>query len=259
MYYNTYKTHAMATHHGGSGQPLDRDNDMTLEGQPIVDTDVEVQQDFHPKDIAPYEDVEHTNPTRLTVITKELDELHQRIQAEEGQPNESLHHIEQEVQHLSISLNSSTHTEPLGEVLKHYMNTLSLAQKQTNFTNSLLQDISIFTGHNTTLLKDWLVDIETAADLTTESRTKLAQAKSKGLILHFNHRSHHISGKFWEDIKDLLQLKICNSDIHTSICHFMEIQEKEKESLTAYFHHFKEKKLRDIILSNNTVTIGIFH
>ena len=36
-------------------------------------------------------------------------------------------------------------------------------------------------GHDTTLLEDWLVDIETAADLTMESRTKLAQAKSKGL------------------------------------------------------------------------------
>ena len=25
-YYNTYKTHTMATHHGGTGQPLDRDD-----------------------------------------------------------------------------------------------------------------------------------------------------------------------------------------------------------------------------------------
>ena len=31
-------------------------------------------------------------------------------------------------------------------------------------------------GHDTTLLEDWLVDIETAADLMMESRTKLAQA-----------------------------------------------------------------------------------
>ena len=29
-------------------------------------------------------------------------------------------------------------------------------------------------------LGDWLVDIETTADLSDESRTKLAQAKSKG-------------------------------------------------------------------------------
>ena len=34
-YCNTYKTHAMATHNGGSGQPLDRDTDMTRGEQPI--------------------------------------------------------------------------------------------------------------------------------------------------------------------------------------------------------------------------------
>ena len=81
---------------------------------------------------------------------------------------------------MSISPNLPTHTEPIGEVLKHYTNTLCSVQKQTNYTNSLLQAISIFTGHDTTLLKDWLVDIETVADLTSESRTKCAQAKSKG-------------------------------------------------------------------------------
>ena len=74
---------------------------------------------------------------------------------------------------------------------------------KTNFTNSLLQDISIFTGHDTTLLEDWLVDIETAADLTSESRTKLAQAKSKGLS-HTLITEAITSGKSWEDIKDLL-------------------------------------------------------
>ena len=41
-----------------------------------------------------------------------------------------------------------------------------------------------------------------------------------------------MSGHSWDDIKDLLQLKICNSDIHTFISCFMEIEQKEKESLT---------------------------
>ena len=135
--------------------PFARDTDMTREEHPLVGTDVEAQQDFHPKDTAHFEDVQHTNPTRLTVITRKLDNLHQRIQAEEGQSTESLYHIEQELQQLSISLNSPTHTEPLGKLLKHYMNTLCLVQKQTHFTNSLLQDIYIFTGHDTTLLVDY--------------------------------------------------------------------------------------------------------
>ena len=56
-------------------------------------------------------------------------------------------------------------------------------------------------GHNTTLLEDWLVDIETAANLTMESRTKLAQAKSKGLT-HTLISEAITSGKSWEDIKD---------------------------------------------------------
>ena len=124
------KTHAIAICHGGSGQTLDRDTDMTREEQIIVDTDV--QQDFHHEDAAPFEDIESTNPTRLTFINRELDDLHQRIQAEEGQPTEPLLHIEQELQHLSISLNSPTHTESHGEVLKHYMNTLCSMQKQTS-------------------------------------------------------------------------------------------------------------------------------
>ena len=36
-------------------------------------------------------------------------------------------------------------------------------------------------GNDATQLEDWLVDIETTADLSAESRTKLVQAKSKGL------------------------------------------------------------------------------
>ena len=111
--------------------------------------------------------------------------------------------IEGEFQRLSISLNPPPPTEPLGEVIKHYVNTLCSAQKQTNLTNSLLQDIHVFNGHDTTHLEDWLVDIETAADLTTESRTKLAQAKSKGLTCTLITEAI-MSGNSWNDIKDLL-------------------------------------------------------
>ena len=88
----------MATYHGGSGQPCDRVTNMTREEQPVVDTNIEVLQDFNPEDTDHFEDIEHNTPARLTVITRELDDLHQRIQAEEGQPTESLHCIEQELQ-----------------------------------------------------------------------------------------------------------------------------------------------------------------
>ena len=89
-----------------------------------------------------------------------------------------------------------------------------------------------------------------------ESITKLAQAKSKGLT-HTLITEAITSGKSWEDIKDLLLLKTCNSDIYTSICHFMEIQQKEKDSLTVYIHHFKREAKR-CNFTNNTATIRIF-
>ena len=54
-----------------------------------------------------------------------------------------------------------------------------------------------------TQLEDWLVDIKTTANLTDESRTKLAQAKSKGLT-HTLITEALTLGKCWEEIKDLL-------------------------------------------------------
>ena len=102
------------------------------------------------------------------------------------------------------------------------METLCSAQKQITFANTLIQYIPIFNRSNSTQLEDWLVDIETAANLTDECRTKLAQAKSKGLT-HTLVTEALTSGKCWEEIKDLLHLKICNSDIHTSVSHFMDI------------------------------------
>ena len=119
------------------------------------------------------------------------------------QPLEALIYIEWELQRLSISLNPPAPTKPLQEVIRHYTNTLCSVQKQTNLTNSLLQDIAVLNGHNTTQLEDWLVDLETTADLTAESRTKLAQAKSKGLA-HTLITEAITSGTSWDNIKDLL-------------------------------------------------------
>ena len=118
------------------------------------------------------------------------------------------------------------------------------------------QDISIFNGHDATQLEGWLVNIETAADLTAESKTKLAQAKSKGLT-HTLTTEAITSGQSWDNIEDLLQLNICNSDMHTSISHVMEIQQKEKESLTSYIHHFKREAKR-CNFTNSTATIRNF-
>ena len=58
------------------------------------------------------------------------------------------------------------------------------------------------------------MDIETAVDLTSESQAKLAKAKSRGLT-HTLVMEVINSDKSWEEIKDLLWLKLCNTNIHT--------------------------------------------
>ena len=128
---------------------------------------------------------------------------------------------------------------------------------ETNQPDKLLaiRYIGIY-GPDVTQLEDWLVDIETTADLTAESQTKLAQAKSKGLRNTLITEAI-TSGKSWNDIKDVLQLKICNSNIHTSISHFMETQQKDKESLAMCIHCFKREAKR-FNFTNNAVTIRIY-
>ena len=164
----------MATHHGGAGKPLGRD--ATLHGK-----DTDIPNDYHHEGMDNFENAEQENHTNLATLTQQLDDLCNRFQAGEGQPTEVLHCIECELQRLSIALHPSALLEPLDDVLQQYTKTLCSAQKQTTFANTLIQDIPTFNGSNSTQLEDWLMDIETTANLTYESRTKLAQAKSKVL------------------------------------------------------------------------------
>ena len=99
--------------------------------------------------------MEQENHTTLANLTWELDDLCHRVQAGEGQPTEALHHIECKLQRLSIVLCPSGPPEALNDVLQQYTETLCSAQKQTNFMNMLIQDIPIFTGNDSTQLKDW--------------------------------------------------------------------------------------------------------
>ena len=113
-------------------------------------------------------------------------------------------------------------TEPFREVISQYMNTLCTTQKQTYLTNSLLQDIAIFNEHNSA---------------NNESQAKLAKAKSRG-ITHTLVMEAINSEKTWDEIKDLLRLKLCNANIYTYASCFMDIQQQE-ESLAAYLFQFK--------------------
>ena len=113
-------------------------------------------------------------------------------------------------------LHPSAPPEPLNDILQQNTETLCSAQKQTTFVKTLIQDIPTFSGSNSTQLEDWLVDIETTADLTDESRTKSAQAKSRELTCTLITEAL-TSGK------GSTLLKTLQLDIHTSVSCFMEI------------------------------------
>ena len=175
-YCTTYKTHTMTTHHRGVGQ-AGRDRDLN----------------YHVEYARKIDDNESTNSSEtfiafrgseadLHILMREIHSLGQYIEAREGQPVEGLDHIdhlEQELWTLSMQPTSTpTPIEPFGEVVCQYTDTLCTGQKQTHLLNSLLQDIAIFNGHDSTKLEEWLTDTETAVDLTSESQTKLAKTKS---------------------------------------------------------------------------------
>ena len=95
---------------------------------------------------------------------------------------EAISHLECKLNKLTLTLHPSALLGPLDEVLQQCTETLCTTQKKTSFVNTLLQDITIFNGNDSSQIEYWLIDIKTASELTSESRTKLAQAKSKGLI-----------------------------------------------------------------------------
>ena len=119
-----------------------------------------------------------------------------------------------------------------------------------------MQNITLFNENVSTKLEDWFLDIETAVDLTSKSRARLTKAKSQSLMCTLVTEAIS-SNKSWDEIKDLLRLKLCNADIHTYTPWFMEIQQHEKESLSAYIHQFRTVAKR-CNFTNDVATIRIF-
>ena len=159
--------------------------------------------------------------------------LRQTIEDRDNDPRDAIHQLEQKLNQLTLTLCPTS--EPIEEVLDKYTDTLCNVQKKTSLESSLLQDIPTLNGQDSSQLEDWLTDIDMASELTGESRTKSAQAKSRALVRTLISEAL-TSQKPWEEIKDSLHLKISNADIHTSISYFMDIQQSDKESLAAYAH-----------------------
>ena len=99
-----------------------------------------------------------------------MEQLRQTIEDKDNDPRDAIHQLEQKLNHLTITL--CPPSGPIEEVLDRYTDTLCNAQKKTSLESSLLQDIPTLNGQDSSQLEDWLTDIETASELTGDSRTK---------------------------------------------------------------------------------------
>ena len=72
-----------------------------------------------------------------------------------------------------------------------------------------------------------------------------------------SHPQGPSSRKCWDEIKGILRLKLWNANIHLYTSHFMELQQKDNETLAAYVHCFKTVAWR-CTFHIDTVAICIF-
>ena len=100
------------------------------------------------------------------------------------------------------------------------------------------------------------MDIETIANILRESCTCLAEAKSHGLTHTLICKATQ-TGKCWDEIKGILRIKLCNVNIHPYTSCFVEIQQKDNETIAAYIHYFKTTA-KWCTFDNDTVAIHIF-
>ena len=147
-YINYYKTQAMATCYRGIGKPLENDSDPQEINATI--------QDEYQADINDLENIEPDHQAGLRDLICKIEQLRQTIEANDNYPIDAISHIEWKLNQLALTLCPPTPLEPIEEVLHQYTNTLCNAQKKMSFVNSLLQDITILNGNDSSQLEDWV-------------------------------------------------------------------------------------------------------
>ena len=88
------------------------------------DMDADIQDNYQ-EDL---ENIEPNHPAGLKHVTHEIEQLRQTIKANDNDPMDAIYHLEQKLNQLAITLCSPT--EPIGEVLNKYANTLCNAHKK---------------------------------------------------------------------------------------------------------------------------------
>ena len=116
--------------------------------------------------------------------------------------------------------------------------TLNSSNRRHQLSISVLNDIDTFDGKQGHKLDDWLANIENAAAIVEENEVMVAKGKARGLT-HDLIKEHE--DQPWPHIKEQLRNHLNNASIHTYTSRFMEIQQKDSETLTAYIHRFKKE------------------
>ena len=116
--------------------------------------------------------------------------------------------------------------------------TLNNSNRRHQLSISVLNDIDTYKGKQGHKLDDWLVNIENAATLVEENEVMVAKGKARGLARDLI-KEHE--DKPWPHSKEQLRNRLNNASIHTYTLRFMEIQQKDSETLTVYIHRFKKE------------------
>ena len=132
--------------------------------------------------------------------------------------------------------------------------TLNNSNRRHQLSISVLNNINTYDGKQEHKLDDWLADIKNAATLVEEDKVRVAKGKARGLARDLI-KEHE--DKPWPHIKEQLCNCLNNASIHTYTLRFMEIQQKDSETLTAYIHRFK-KEAKHCDFNSHPAKIRIF-
>ena len=132
--------------------------------------------------------------------------------------------------------------------------TLNTSNQRHQLSISVLNDIDTFDGKPGHKLDDWISYIENAAAIVEEDKVMVAKGKARGLAqdLIKEHENQP-----WPHIKEQLHNHLNNASIHTHTSRFMEIQQEDSETLTAYIHRFK-KEAKHCNFDSHPAKIRIF-
>ena len=133
-------------------------------------------------------------------------------------------------------------------------NTHNNSNRRHQLSISVLNDIDTFNSKQGHKLDDCLADIENAAAIIEEDKVVVAKGKVRGLARHLIRENED---QPWHHIKEQLCHRLNNASIHTYTLRFMEIQQKDSETLTAYIHRFK-KEAKHCDFNSHPAKIRIF-